>query len=156
LTETDRANSQDFLELTAAIVSAYIENNAIGPADLPKLVRDVHAALGGLLVPAPQVAPVPVPAVSIRRSITPDYLICLEDGRRFKSMKRHLVKLGVTPEQYRAKWSLPSDYPMVAPNYSAYRSSLAISLGLGRKAGETLKPKAQRRTKAALAVGSPV
>ena len=153
--DTYVANDRDFLDFTVDIVSAYVEHNALGPADVPKLVRDVHAALAGLLVAAAPVKVVATPATSVRKSITPDYLICLDDGKKFKSMKRHISQLGMTPEQYRAKWNLPADYPMVAPNYSAYRSSLAISLGLGRKAGETLKPKAQRRTKAA-AARSPV
>ena len=153
--DTYVANDRDFLDFTVDIVSAYVEHNALGPADVPKLVRDVHAALAGLLVAAAPVKVVATPATSVRKSITPDYLICLDDGQKFKSMKRHISQLGMTPEQYRAKWNLPADYPMVAPNYSAYRSSLAISLGLGRKAGETLKPKAQRRTKAA-AARSPV
>ena len=153
MTDTSGATDQDFLNLTVDIVSAYVEKNALSPADLPKLVRDVHAALSGLVVAAAPTEVAATPAISVRKSITPDYLICLDDGKKFKSLKRHIGQLGMTPEQYRAKWNLPADYPMVAPNYSAYRSSIAISLGLGRKAGETLKPKAQRRAKAARAVG---
>ena len=149
MTDTNVATDQDFLDLTVDIVSAYVEKNALSPADLPKLVRDVHAALAALQVPAVPAEQALVPAVSIRKSITPDYLICLDDGKKFKSLKRHIGQLGMTPEQYRAKWNLPADYPMVAPNYSAIRSSIAIDRGLGHKAGETLKPKAQRRTKAA-------
>jgi predicted transcriptional regulator len=156
LTDTNGASDQDFLNLTVDIVSAYVEKNALSPADVPKLVRDVHAALSGLHAAAGPTEVAATPAVSIRKSITPDYLICLDDGKKFKSLKRHLSQLGMTPEQYRAKWNLPADYPMVAPNYSAIRSSIAIDRGLGRKAGETLKPKAQRRTKAAAAARSPV
>ena len=147
LTDTNVAPNQDFLDCTVDIVSAYVEKNALSPADVPKLVRDVHAALSGLHAAAGPTEVAATPAVSIRKSITPDYLICLDDGKKFKSLKRHIGQLGMTPEQYRAKWNLPADYPMVAPNYSAYRSSLAISLGLGRKAGERPKPK--RRAKAA-------
>ena len=153
MTDTNVATDHDFLNLTVDIVGAYVEKNALSPADVPKLVRDVHAALAALQVPAVPAEQALVPAVSIRKSITPDYLICLDDGKKFKSMKRHLRNLGMTAEQYRSKWSLPADYPIVASNYSAIRSSIAIDRGLGRKAGETLKPKAQRRTKAAPAVG---
>jgi predicted transcriptional regulator len=149
LTDTNVATDQDFLDLTSGIVSAYVEKNALSPADLPKLIRDVHAALAGLLVAAAPVEVAATPATSVRKSITPDYLVCLDDGKKFKSMKRHLKNLGMSPEQYRIKWNLPADYPMVAPNYSAYRSSLALSLGLGRKAGDKLKPKTKRRTKSA-------
>jgi predicted transcriptional regulator len=153
LTDTNGASDQDFLNLTVDIVSAYVEKNALSPADVPKLVRDVHAALSGLHAAAGPTEVAATPAVSIRKSITPDYLICLDDGKKFKSLKRHIGQLGMTPERYRAKWNLPADYPMVAPNYSAYRSSLAISFGLGREAGKTPKPKPQRRTKAAPGVG---
>ena len=147
LTETNGKTDQDFIDLTTAIVSAYVEHNAMSPADVAKLVRDVHAALTGLLVAATPVELAATPAVSVRKSITPDYLICLDDGKKFKSLKRHIRQIGMTPEQYRAKWNLPADYPMVAPNYSAYRSTIAINLGLGLKPGQTLKP--TRRGKAA-------
>src|SRR5271154_6863954 len=114
---------------------AFVANNAVPRADLPALFEGLHAALKRL-ADGEEVAPAaidpPAPAVSIRKSVTPDYLICLDDGRRFKSLRRHLATLGMTPEQYRAKWSLPSDYPMVAPNYAAQRSALAKSLGLGQ------------------------
>lgn len=118
---------------TGAIVSAYVKNNPLAAGDLPKLILDTHTALLELASPKPAAAEPPalVPAVSIRKSITPDYLICLDDGKRFKSLKRHLATLGMTPDDYRAKWGLPDDYPMVAPNYSATRSKLALEAGLG-------------------------
>jgi predicted transcriptional regulator len=127
----------DLVQLTADIVSAYVSNNKIGSAELGQLIEEVHAAL----VRAPTAAATPEPeprepAVPIRKSITPDYIVSLEDGRKFKSLKRHLKNTyGLTPEEYRAKWGLPRDYPMVAPNYAKARSELAKSMGLGRKAG---------------------
>jgi predicted transcriptional regulator len=124
----------DRLEQVAEIVSAYVSNNALSAADLSKLIAETHNALRSL--PAEEVQPVVEdlnPAVPIKKSVTPDFIICLDDGKKFKSLKRHLSVLGMTPDEYRAKWGLPSNYPMVAPNYSAARSSLAKSAGLGRK-----------------------
>lgn len=121
----------------AQIVSAYVGNNPVQAADLPALITSIHAALHGLVNPAEPVAAEPgalVPAVPVRKSITPDHIVCLENGLKFKSMKGHLRALGMTPDEYRAKWRLPADYPMVAPNYSATRSNLAKANGLGRKA----------------------
>ena len=133
MTDTSGATDQDFLNLTVDIVSAYVEKNALSPADLPKLVRDVHAALSGLVVAAAPTEVAATPAISVRKSITPDYLICLEDGRKFKSLKRHLrTKYNMSPEDYRAKWGLAKDYPMVAPNYAKARSDLAKQMGLGQ------------------------
>ena len=130
--------AEDLRTLTTEIVSAYVSHNSISLADLPGLISKVYGALRELVAPSavPESAPAQtaVPAVSIRKSITPDYLICLDDGRRLKSLKRHLAQLGMTPEQYRAKWKLPPDYPMVAPNYSATRAALAKANGLGRTA----------------------
>jgi predicted transcriptional regulator len=132
----DEKNSQydSKLELTAAIVSAYVSKNSVPMASLAELVSSVHSSLDKLtLKPEPPQQP-PTPAVPIRRSVTPDYIISLEDGRKFKSLKRHLAThYDMTPEQYRQKWSLPPDYPMVAPNYAATRSALARTMGLGRK-----------------------
>ena len=132
------AKAADLTELTAEIVSAYVARNNVPPGDLPALLQNVHAALGKLGgAPAVDEAPVePLkPAVPVRKSITDDYLISLENGQRFKSLKRHLMTAyGMTPQQYREKWGLPKDYPMVAPAYAASRSNLAKSLGLGRKA----------------------
>uniref|UniRef100_UPI0025E04F41 MucR family transcriptional regulator n=1 Tax=Phenylobacterium sp. TaxID=1871053 RepID=UPI0025E04F41 len=114
----------EVIEMTADIVSAYVGNNTVAAADLPGLIQSVHRALAGVSsgVETVEVAP-KEPAVPIRRSITPDYLVCLEDGRKFKSLKRHLrTKYNMSPEEYRAKWGLPKDYPMVAPNYAKARS----------------------------------
>jgi len=123
-------------ELTSDIVAAFVANNALPIAELPALIQSVHAALAhlasGPVIAAPLVEK-KEPAVSIRKSITPDYLFCLDDGKKFKSLRRHLAGLGMTPEEYRAKWSLPSDYPMVAPNYAAQRSELAKQIGFGQK-----------------------
>jgi predicted transcriptional regulator len=122
----------DFVELTADIVSSYVTHNSVQSADLAGLIASVHAALQGLGVSKPSEAEKPQPAVSIRKSITPDYLISLEDGKPYKTLKRHLAKLGLTPEEYREKWGLPRDYPMVAANYAQRRSELAKGLGLGQ------------------------
>ncbi len=120
------------LEMTTQIVSAFVSNNSLKADDLPGLVRIVHDSLAGLGAAAP--APEPQkPAVSIRKSIGEDFLICLEDGMKFKSLKRHLrTKYDMTPEEYREKWGLPADYPMVAPGYSKQRSMLAKQMGLGK------------------------
>jgi predicted transcriptional regulator len=131
----------NYIELAADIVSAFVSNNSVSVADLPNLIGTVHAALRTSGQPAlPQEDEKPTPAVSIRKSVTPDFLISLEDGKHYKSLKRHLGKLGLTPEAYREKRGLPHDYPMIAANYAAKRSELAKSFGLG-----------QRRSKAAQA-----
>jgi predicted transcriptional regulator len=137
----------DLVGMTTDIVSAYVSNNAVEPDALANLITSVHAVLAGM--PSglePEVEP-QAPAVPIRRSITPDYIISLEDGSKYKSLKRHLsTKYDMTPEEYRAKWGLPSDYPMVAPNYAKARSELAKSMGLGqggrKPARKPRKPKA--------------
>ena len=122
--------------LTADIVSAHVGNNAVAIGDLPLLIRNVHDALAGLATPAAEPVAELVAAVSIRQSVKPDYIICLEDGKKLKMLKRHLMTAyDMTPDEYRAKWGLPADYPMVAPNYTATRSQLAKDMGLGRKAG---------------------
>ncbi|MET0531892.1 MAG: MucR family transcriptional regulator [Microvirga sp.] len=121
----------DFASITADIVSSYVANNSVHRADLPNVIASVHAALRGLVAPKPAEPEKPQPPVSIRKSVTPDFLISLEDGKKYKSLKRHLRRLGFTPDQYRAKWELPVDYPMIAPNYAAKRSELAKSIGLG-------------------------
>jgi predicted transcriptional regulator len=123
-------------ELTADIVSAYVSNNSVRSSDLPQMISEVHTALAGLQSgPAVEELAEPLkPAVPIKKSITPDYLVSLEDGKPYKTLKRHLAKLGLTPDEYRAKWGLPYDYLMVALSYAAKRSELAKSLGLGRKA----------------------
>jgi predicted transcriptional regulator len=125
------------IDMTADIVSAYVGANTLAPSDLPGFIRQVHSALAELArgeAAAPPAEPLR-PAVSIRRSITPDHLISLEDGRAYKLLKRHLATLGLTPQAYREKWGLPKDYPMIAPTYAAARSMLAKTLGLGRRAG---------------------
>ena len=128
------ASSANYIELAADIVSAFVSNNSVTTADLPGLIGSVHAAIQNLASPPVQQEQArPTPAVPIRKSVTPDFLISLEDGKRYKSLKRHLTGRGLTPEQYREKWGLPRDYPMVAPNYAARRSELAKSMGLGQQ-----------------------
>jgi len=120
------------IALTADIVAAHVGNNAVEVADIPTLIRSVHGALAGLATAEEAPAPRAEPAVAIRASIKPDYIICLEDGRKLKMLKRHLMThYNLTPEQYRAKWNLPADYPMVAPNYAEQRRTLAKQIGLG-------------------------
>jgi predicted transcriptional regulator len=146
---------ETLITLTADIVSAHVSNNSVAVSDLPLLISNVHGALSGLgdLPEAP--APRPEPAVSVRSSIKPDYVVCLEDGKKLKMLKRHLMTAyGMTPEQYRTKWSLKPDYPMVAPTYSAQRQMLAKQFGLGRKpappppAPEPEKPRRRRKAAA--------
>jgi predicted transcriptional regulator len=130
----DMEDKSATIEMTADIVSAYVGNNAVAAADLPALIQSVHRALAGVAAGAEVVEAAPKePAVPVKRSITPDHLVCLEDGRKFKSLKRHLrTKYNMSPEEYRAKWGLPKDYPMVAPNYAKARSDLAKQMGLGQ------------------------
>jgi predicted transcriptional regulator len=129
------APGKSFIDLTASIVSAYVSNNPMPASDLPGLIGQIHAALLRVSSGRAEVPLEPAkPAVSIKRSMTPDYLVCLEDGKRFKSLKRHLQsQYNLTPEQYRDKWGLPPDYPMVAPNYAVARSQLAKKMGLGQQ-----------------------
>jgi len=124
-----------FIELTAQIVSAYVSNNPVPAGDMPGLINQVHTALQRISSVHSDAQPEPLkPAVSIKKSITPDYIVCLEDGKKFKSLKRHLrTQYSMTPEQYREKWGLAPDYPMVAPNYAAARSQLAKQMGLGQQ-----------------------
>ena len=133
--EMNETNSSHYIELAADIVSAYVSNNSVPSGDLPALINDVHSALLRVTTgPVEQPQEAPKPAVPIKRSVTPDYIICLDDGKKFKSLKRHLrTQYGITPEQYREKWGLPSDYPMVAPNYAKARSELAKEMGLGQQ-----------------------
>jgi len=125
----------ELVELTTEIVSAYVSNNALTAGDLPALINDVHRALRTAVTQGDDpAAPPQKPAVSPRRSVTPEFIICLEDGKKFKSLKRHLrTHYDLTPEEYREKWGLARDYPMVAPNYAAARSKLAKNMGLGQK-----------------------
>ena len=127
------------VELAAEMVAAFVSNNPLPKSELPALIHAVHSAVERLAAEPESVPPqveAKTPAVPIRRSITRDFLICLDDGKRFKSLRRHLAGLGLTPEQYRVKWNLPSDYPMVAPNYAAQRSALAKKIGLGQIRGK--------------------
>lgn len=123
------------IELASQIVAAYVGHNAIERADLPRLITEVHRALEQVAGPPPKDEGADMkPAVPVKKSVTPDYLICLEDGKKFKSLKRHLrTHFNLTPEQYREKWGLPADYPMVAPNYANSRSKLAKNMGLGQR-----------------------
>jgi predicted transcriptional regulator len=146
--------AQSHIDLAADIVAAYVSNNSVSAADLPGLIGTVHSALQSAAAgPKAAESPPAQPAVPIKKSITPDYLISLEDGKRYKSMKRHLTRLGITPEQYRAKWGLPREYPMVAPNYAKQRSELALALGLGRKRTEIEAAPARRGRKKAVEAG---
>ncbi len=132
---SDNIAASNYIELAADIVSAYVSNNSVPTSDLPTLINEVHTALlrvGGGTVEVPVEAP--KPAIPVKKSVTPDYIVCLEDGKKFKSLKRHLrTQYNMTPEQYREKWGLPVDYPMVAPNYAKARSELAKEMGLGQQ-----------------------
>lgn len=145
-------NDANFLEQATNIIAAYVSNNSLTSAQLPELIANVHRALKGLGIPTTEPTPEPLkPAVPVRRSVLPDYIVCLEDGLKFKSLKRHLrTKYNITPEEYRSKWGLPNDYPMVAPNYAAARSNLAKQMGLGqqRKKPVAPAPKTRGRKKA--------
>jgi predicted transcriptional regulator len=140
---SDETPASNYLELAADIVSAFVSKNSVPPAELPNLIGSVHAALQNVGSPAAKQEVVkPTPAVPVKKSITPDYLTSLEDGKQYKSLKRHLGKLGLTPEAYREKWGLPRDYPMVAPNYAARRSELAKKVGLGQQRSKAARAKA--------------
>lgn len=131
----DNTGTGNFIELTADIVSAYVSNNTVSAGDIPNLINQVHTALLRVTSGHTELPLEPLkPAVSVKKSITPEHLVCLEDGKKFKSLKRHLrTQYNMTPEQYREKWDLPGDYPMVAPNYAAARSQLAKQMGLGQQ-----------------------
>jgi len=132
---SDDNTSGNFIELTANIVSAYVSNNTVPAGDIPALINQVHSALTRVSGGTADAPAEPLkPAVSVKKSITPEYIVCLEDGKKFKSLKRHLrTQYNMTPEQYRDKWGLGTDYPMVAPNYAAARSQLAKQMGLGQQ-----------------------
>ena len=131
----EKSDTNELVELAADIVSAYVSNNTVVATELPAVINDVYEALGKAAAKAAQPVKEDLkPAVPIKRSVTPDYIICLEDGKKFKSLKRHLrTHYNLTPEEYREKWGLPHDYPMVAPNYAAARSELARKFGLGQR-----------------------
>ena len=128
-------SSVDYLGLTADVVAAFVGNNSVPASELPDLIAKVHTALLRLNTPAPVVVEeVLKPAIPVKKSVTPEFIVCLEDGLKFKSLKRHLrTKYNMTPEEYRAKWGLPNDYPMVAPSYAEARSNLAKKMGLGQQ-----------------------
>ena len=132
---SESSTDNNLVELTVDIVSAYVGNNTVVASELPTLISEVTDALGKAAARAAQPATEELkPAVPIKKSITPDYIICLEDGKKFKSLKRHLrTYYNLSPEEYREKWGLPHDYPMVAPNYAATRSALAKQIGLGKR-----------------------
>ena len=132
---SEKTSSAELLGLTSEIVSAHVANNSVSVSDLPQLIKQVHASLVGVSAGgADRPAERPQPAVSIKKSVTPDFIVCLEDGKKLKMLKRHLkTAYGMTPSQYRERWGLPADYPMVAPNYAAQRSLLAKKIGLGTK-----------------------
>jgi predicted transcriptional regulator len=128
---------ETLITLTADIVAAHVSNNSVAVSDLPSLIKNVHGALSSLDTPIQEPEAPQEPAVSVRSSIKPDYIVCLEDGKKLKMLKRHLMThYQMTPDDYRAKWKLPADYPMVAPNYAEQRRSLAKKIGLGTKRGK--------------------
>ncbi len=131
----ENSTTGHLIELTADIVSAYLSNNTVAAGEIPALIHQVHAALTRVGAGHGSAAAEPLrPAIAVKRSVMPDYIVCLEDGKKFKSLKRHLrTQYRMTPEQYREKWGLPADYPMVAPNYAAARSQLAKQMGLGQQ-----------------------
>jgi len=128
-----KASEENILTLTADIVSSHLSNNTVAVSDVPVLIEQVYSSLSKLESPDVEEEPRPEPAVSIRKSIQPDFIVCLEDGKKLKMLKRHLkTRYDMTPEQYRERWNLPADYPMVAPNYAAQRRKLAKEIGLGK------------------------
>ena len=137
---SEQQNTPNYIELAAEIVSAFVSNNSVPAAELPALIGNVHDALNRITVGSAQKVEETKqpPAVPVKKSVQPDYIVCLDDGKKFKSLKRHLRTVyNMTPDQYRAKWSLPADYPMVAPNYAAARSQLAKQMGLGARRRKT-------------------
>lgn len=159
MTDTADNGANDLLvTLTADIVSAHVSNNSVSVGEVSNLISNVHSALVGLSTPALPVEAAQEPAVSIRSSVKPDYIVCLEDGKKLKMLKRHLMtRYQMTPDDYRKKWNLASDYPMVAPNYSESRKVLAKSIGLGRKPGvkSAASPKANAKPRAKKGIVAP-
>ncbi len=130
---SEKPNANELLELTTEIVSAHVGNNSIALGDMPQLIQDVYKTLA-IMGTTPAVPERPKPAVSIKKSVFPDYVVCLEDGKKLKMLKRHLkTSYNMTPDEYRGRWGLPPEYPMVAPNYAKHRSALAKKIGLGTK-----------------------
>jgi predicted transcriptional regulator len=145
MTDTTRDKSNgELLRMTAQVAAAYVGNNALPTSQLPEVIRTIYSSISGLDGGASVAGTGARPIVPIKKSIAPDYIICLEDGKKLKMLKRHLrTSYGMTPEEYRIKWGLPADYPMVAPNYAAQRSAFAKKIGLGRKPGAR-KPKTKK------------
>ncbi|WP_043644154.1 MucR family transcriptional regulator [Caenispirillum salinarum] len=142
----DETNRDDMLRMAVDVVAAYVSKNSMPGTQIPELIQTVYGALSSLSKPEAAAAEAARPAVPVKKSVTPDYIICLEDGKKLKMLKRHLrTNYNMTPDEYRAKWNLPADYPMVAPNYAQQRSAFAKKIGLGRKPGDT----AAKRSKAA-------
>ncbi len=135
--ENAEVSPQQLLKMTAEVASAYVSNNSLPASQLSEMIRAIHESLSTLSAgKAARAEQAPVPAVPVKRSVTPDYIVCLEDGKKLKMLKRHLrTTYNMTPDEYRARWGLPADYPMVAPNYAAQRSAFAKQIGLGRTAG---------------------
>jgi predicted transcriptional regulator len=131
---TDQAKNSDILALTSNIVAAHVSNNSVALSDLPQVIREVYQTLSVLGGAAPAAAEKPTPAIPVKKSVTPEYIVCLEDGKKLKMLKRHLrTAYNMSPEEYRDKWGLPADYPMVAPSYAKQRSKLAKQIGLGTR-----------------------
>ena len=151
MSDTDMISHEELLRMTTEVAAAYFSNNTLPSLQLPEVIKTIHESLTSLRT-GESTAPAepPAPAVPIKKSVTPDYIICLEDGRKLKMLKRHLrTAFNMTPDDYRAKWALPPDYPMVAPNYAAQRSEFAKKIGLGRKAAEIIpEEKPVRRPRA--------
>jgi predicted transcriptional regulator len=135
MAESDKISAEELLRMTSEVTAAYVSNNSLAAAQLPEIIRTIHASLVGLQSAGASAEP-PTPAVPIKKSVHDDYIVCLEDGKKLKMLKRHLrTAYGLTPEEYRQKWGLAPDYPMVAPNYAAQRSAFAKKIGLGRTGG---------------------
>ncbi len=131
---TEQAKPSELLALTTNIVAAHVSNNSVAVADLPRLIREIHDTLSSVDAGGDRELERPTPAVPIKKSVTPDYIVCLEDGKKLKMLKRHLQRaFSLSPEEYRERWGLPADYPMVAPNYAKQRSKLAKQIGLGTR-----------------------
>ena len=143
----EKVTREDMLRMAVDVVAAYLSNNQVASAQIPDVIQSVYASLSDLEVSPAEAKPEPQkPAVPIRKSVNPDYIVCLEDGKKLKMLKRHLqTTYGLSPEEYRAKWGLPADYPLVAPNYAKQRSEFAKKIGLGRKASENRRRGKARR-----------
>jgi len=145
-TPQEKTNRDDLLRMAVEVVAAYVGKNPIPAGQLPDLINTVYGSLSSLEGGQPEAKPeAPKPAIAVKRSVTPDYIICLEDGKKLKMLKRHLrTTYNITPDEYRAKWGLPPDYPMVAPNYAAQRSDFAKKIGLGRKGSDSSEDNPRR------------